>query len=42
MEGRWRLLPDCGIGRVFMRKGAATDEGGGDDRSVRALAQVVL
>ena len=26
MEGRWRLLPDCGIGRVFMKKGAATDE----------------
>ena len=26
VEGRWRLLPDRDIGRVFMRKGAATDE----------------
>ena len=33
VEGRWRLLPDCGIGRVFMRKGAATDEGTLQDRA---------
>ena len=33
MEGRWRLLPDCDIGRVFMRKGAATDEETLQDRA---------
>ena len=33
VEGRWRLLPDCDIGRVFMRKGAATDEETLQDRA---------
>ena len=33
VEGRWRLLPDCGIGQVFMRKGAATDEETLQDRA---------
>ena len=33
MEGRWRLLPDCDIGRVFKRKGAATDEETLQDRA---------
>ena len=33
VEGRWRLLPDCGIGRVLMKKGAATDEETLQDRA---------
>ena len=33
LGGRWRLMPDCGIGRVFMRNGAAIDEETLQDRA---------